>query len=46
MHLKSRLDPEKIDPGGYERRAAELKTAVQIYLESQHFRGKNTKIGI
>ena len=32
-HLKSRLDPERIDPGGTERRAAELKTAVEIYNE-------------
>ena len=32
-HLKSRLDPEKIDPGGIERRAAELRTAVHIYNE-------------
>lgn len=32
-HLKSRLDPERIDPGGQERRAAELKTVVEIYQE-------------
>lgn len=32
-HLKSRLDPEKIDPGGSERRAAELKMALVIYKE-------------
>ncbi len=32
-HLKSRLDPERIDPGGTERRAAELKTLVEIYNE-------------
>ncbi len=32
-HLKSRLDPEKIDPGGTERRSAELKTCLQIYSE-------------
>lgn len=37
-HLKSRLDPERIDPGGAERRAAELKAIVSIYkeLEIQH----------
>lgn len=37
-HLKSRLDPERIDPGGAERRAAELKAVVSIYkeLEAQH----------
>lgn len=32
-HLKSRLDPEKIDPGGTERRSAELRAAVDIYNE-------------
>ncbi len=37
-HLKSRLDPEKIDPGGTERRSAELRTTIQIYkeLRQQH----------
>lgn len=30
-HLKSRLDPERIDPGGTERRAAELRTCLAIY---------------
>lgn len=37
-HLKSRLDPEKIDPGGTERRSAELRTTIQIYkeLREQH----------
>lgn len=32
-HLKSRLDPERIDPGGTERRTAELRTAVDLYKE-------------
>lgn len=32
-HLKSRLDPEKIDPGGVERRTAELRTALDLYKE-------------
>lgn len=32
-HLKSRLDPDGIDPNGYERRMAELKTLVDVYLE-------------
>lgn len=32
-HLKSRLDPERIDPGGVERRTAELKTCLSIYNE-------------
>lgn len=32
-HLKSRLDPEKIDPHGFERRRAELLTLIEIYQE-------------
>lgn len=32
-HLKSRLDPENIDPSGFERRQAELKTLLEIYKE-------------
>ncbi len=32
-HLKSRLDPERIDPNGFERRQAELKTLLDIYKE-------------
>ncbi len=32
-HLKSPLDPERIDPAGRERRTAELKTCVNIYNE-------------
>lgn len=32
-HLKSRLDPERKDPGGQERRSAELKTVIEIYSE-------------
>ncbi len=32
-HLKSRLDPEGIDPGGFERRQAELQALVEIYKE-------------
>jgi endonuclease/exonuclease/phosphatase family metal-dependent hydrolase len=37
-HLKSRLDPNFIDPNGYLRRSAELKALVEIYrsLESRH----------
>lgn len=34
-HLKSRLDPERIDPNGFERRQAELKTLLDIYEESR-----------
>lgn len=32
-HLKSRLDPEKVDPGGTERRSAEFKALLEIYKE-------------
>ncbi|MEK2688172.1 endonuclease/exonuclease/phosphatase family protein [Bdellovibrio sp. GT3] len=32
-HLKSRLDPERIDPNGFERRQAELRTLLEIYRE-------------
>lgn len=32
-HLKSRLDPERIDPNGFERRQAELRTLLEIYNE-------------
>lgn len=32
-HLKSRLDPEGIDPRGFERRQAELKTLIEIYKD-------------
>lgn len=37
-HLKSRLDPDNVDPGGFERRQAELKTLIEIYqeLEAKH----------
>jgi exonuclease III len=37
-HLKSPLDPERIDPMGFERRQAEAKTLVEIYkeIEGQH----------
>ncbi|NUN06478.1 MAG: hypothetical protein HUU57_12035 [Bdellovibrio sp.] len=37
-HLKSRLDPERIDPNGFERRRAELRTLLEIYneLEAVH----------
>lgn len=32
-HLKSRLDPDRIDPNGFERRQAELRTMLEIYKE-------------
>ncbi|MBC7370584.1 MAG: hypothetical protein H7326_03410 [Bdellovibrionaceae bacterium] len=42
-HLKSRLDPEGIDPSGFERRQAELKTLVEIYKE---FETKHPKVPV
>lgn len=33
VHLKSKLDPDGIDPQGRDRRAAELKTLTGIYQE-------------
>lgn len=32
-HLKSRLDPERIDPNGFERRQAELRALLEIHSE-------------
>lgn len=32
-HLKSRLDPQFVDPNGFERRRAELGSLVEIYQE-------------
>ncbi len=32
-HLKSRLDPERIDPNGFERRRAEFQTLLEIQNE-------------
>lgn len=32
-HLKSRLDHDGIDPNGFERRRAELRTLLEIYKE-------------
>jgi endonuclease/exonuclease/phosphatase family metal-dependent hydrolase len=33
VHLKSKLDPDGIDPEGKDRRAAELKALTEIYTE-------------
>lgn len=33
VHLKSKLDPDGIDPQGFERRQAEFKTLMEIYKE-------------
>lgn len=33
VHLKSKLDKKRIDPQGYLRREAELKTVLKIYKE-------------
>jgi hypothetical protein len=35
VHLKSRLDPDHVDPNGFERRRAELKTLLEIFKESK-----------
>ena len=35
VHLKSKLDPDGIDPQGKERRRAELETLVKIYQETR-----------
>lgn len=32
-HLKSRLDPERIDPNGFSKRQAEMKALVQLTAE-------------
>lgn len=32
-HLKSRLDPDGIDPQGFERRQAELNTLLEVYSD-------------
>lgn len=34
-HLKSRLDPEGIDPYGFQRRQAEMKALLEVYDELQ-----------
>lgn len=34
-HLKSPRDQDRIDPNGFERRQAELKELMQIYLETE-----------
>lgn len=40
-HLKSRLDPDGIDPNGFERRRAELLTLLEIYKElEEKFQGQ------
>lgn len=46
-HLKSRLDRDRIDPGGFERRQAELKTLLEIYqeLEKSHPRAMKLVCG-
>lgn len=35
VHLKSQLDPNRIDPQGRDRRRAELETVMKIYNEVQ-----------
>ncbi len=42
VHLKSQLDRSRIDPGGRDRRKAELEKLVQIYNEIKfEFKGKS-----
>lgn len=45
-HLKSRLDPEGRDPGGFTRRKAELATLVEIYLERERAYGGRLPIAV
>lgn len=35
-HLKSRLDPQSIDPNGFSRRQAELNSLISIYEELEN----------
>lgn len=44
VHLKSKLDPEGIDPEGKQRREAELKTLMKIYRELRAEFTPSTKI--
>lgn len=32
-HLKSPLDPDRIDPSGFQRRSAEFKACLEIYVD-------------
>lgn len=43
-HLKSKLDPDNIDPQGRRRRQAELNCLVDIYLELKKELGPTTPI--
>lgn len=43
VHLKSKLDPDGIDPQGRDRRAAELKTLIEIY---QEIRARHTDVPV
>jgi hypothetical protein len=45
-HLKSRLDPDGIDPNGFERRQAELQALIEIYLEHEAKHGHQIPIAI
>ncbi len=35
-HLKSRLDPQSVDPNGFLRRKAEMKTLLEIYSDLEN----------
>jgi endonuclease/exonuclease/phosphatase family metal-dependent hydrolase len=43
-HLKSRLDHDGIDPSGFQRRRAELKTLLEIYREMESRFGSKVPI--
>jgi len=43
-HLKSHLDPEKVDPQGTHRRQAELKTLLEIHRELRSHYPKTPQI--
>lgn len=46
VHLKSKLDPDGIDPDGRERRAAELLTLLRIYQDIERETGGQIPICI
>ncbi|HVK61886.1 MAG TPA: hypothetical protein VM432_10065, partial [Bdellovibrionales bacterium] len=44
VHLKSQLDRDRIDPGGRDRRRAELEKLVHIYTEIDEEFGKRVPV--
>jgi len=45
-HLKSKLDPDGVDPEGKLRRAAELRTLIELYKELRHEIGPDVPVVI